>query len=644
MNENITGRIIQYLQVKSNYAIILSGEYGIGKTHFLKTVVFPKIEEIPIQGSDKEENKSDTKPKNYKTIHVSLFGVKSIEDIQRALFLEIYPWFKSKTAKVSKGILKSVGQFFSVNIEDFIDTLEVDSKKSGFENLLICIDDIDRKNKSLDLSEVYGYINNLVENLGAKIIMIANEDLLRKEVNEKGEDLYSTLREKVIGITIPFLPDTNRAFDQIVDTNYKLVEPAYSEFLKAHQQEIVNAIDYADYNLRNLLFFLEHFKVVFKTASEYFEENPEVSSYVDKLKKQLLSFTLPISIEYKLGNLTEHNIAEIQELYTNDFGSNLNSMIFDDEETKDKSYGEVFSNKYFKNVQIEKNFIFSVLVYILGKDEFTKENYAYDIEGYLRITNNQVPASQQLIMDLSYWSCVNYSEVEYREKTENLIEYIKNGDVQLDQYITAFHYATRFENLLEFDLETLKEDFINSIHANIDKFVEYPNAELRLGIPYDTEFKNFLIDIKNEILSVNDKLHEKNIMKHWQDEFLDFKEHYDRFLEESKVMNSSTSFIPYLSYFPEEETADFILKLPNSQIVSFSYYIRHRYKPHSAESLFQDSSFLSLLKSKVNLELENSQKDKIDKKVLNMINQEIDNALIILAKYQNEDNNLQDDE
>jgi predicted GTPase len=89
-----------------------------------------------------------------------------------------------------------------------------------YSKILICIDDIDRKAKELDLIEVFGFVNNLVENFGAKIILIANEDELRKEI-DVDRDNYSLLREKVIGISVSFSANVDDIYDEIIKTKYE---------------------------------------------------------------------------------------------------------------------------------------------------------------------------------------------------------------------------------------------------------------------------------------------------------------------------------------------------------------------------------------------------------------------------------------
>lgn len=88
MDKEITNRIKQYLQIETNYAIIISGDYGIGKTYYIKNKLFPEVKKINIPNSSKEEK--------FIPILISLFGAKSIESIQDAIFFELYTIFKKK--------------------------------------------------------------------------------------------------------------------------------------------------------------------------------------------------------------------------------------------------------------------------------------------------------------------------------------------------------------------------------------------------------------------------------------------------------------------------------------------------------------------------------------------------------------------
>jgi len=178
----------QYLQMDTNYALMITGDWGIGKTHYFKHTLKKEISETPVF-SDND--------KNYKPILVSLFGIKSVEEIQSEIFLCLYPFLKNTKIKLSatigkaivKGILhlKGFGEY-----SKYVEEIDVNKKSLiNFEELVICFDDLERKSENLKIEELIGYINSLVENENVKILLIANE--------EKIEDSsYKKLKEKTV--------------------------------------------------------------------------------------------------------------------------------------------------------------------------------------------------------------------------------------------------------------------------------------------------------------------------------------------------------------------------------------------------------------------------------------------------------------
>ena len=275
----------------------------------------------------------------------------------------------------------------------------------------------------------------------------------------------------------------------------------------------------------------------------------------------------------------------------------------------------------------------SILNYILGKDEFTKDKFAEDIAFYLKITDKTIPEEQKLLLELGYWDCINLNEEAYRTKTNKLIEYMQNGIIPIDQYVTVFHFATRFNNLLGFNLEDLLDKFRKSLSTNIDKFSQVPSTKIRNEIHSETEFLEYLNIINNECVTLNEEIVIKNKEKNWLIKYEEFKNKHDNFIQESRVLNSDTSLEPYLSYFPSIQAAEFLLTLSKGQLISFAYYIKDRYKVHSVSHLAADKQFLEVLKERALAKQEDSGKDKMDKLALSILIEDIKKALSIINTH-----------
>src|SRR5699024_285767 len=158
-----------YLTSDTNYALMITGEWGVGKTYYFKNILRHQIKETPTFADNS---------KKYKPLLVSLFGLKSVEEIQTEIFLSLYPILKNKTVKLGasigkaliKGImhLKNLGEYY-----DYVSDVEVDKGEwVNFTELVICFDDLERLSENLNIEEFIGYVNSLVENENVKVLII----------------------------------------------------------------------------------------------------------------------------------------------------------------------------------------------------------------------------------------------------------------------------------------------------------------------------------------------------------------------------------------------------------------------------------------------------------------------------------------
>lgn len=151
-----------YLTRETNNALLITGEWGVGKTYFFDNTLSEKIEETSIKENENIK---------YKPIRVSLSGVTSIDDIERRIVAELYP-------KLNKGLSKGKGAIkllLSIpKIKEYIPEFpNSDVIGSETDNLVICFDDLERRSKTFPIDSLIGYINNLTENNNLKTIIIA---------------------------------------------------------------------------------------------------------------------------------------------------------------------------------------------------------------------------------------------------------------------------------------------------------------------------------------------------------------------------------------------------------------------------------------------------------------------------------------
>ena len=74
----------------TDYAVMLNGEWGSGKTYFWNNKLRSRLESIKVNG------------KNYKTIYMSLYGINSLEEISKKIFIVMNPNLNKSIKKIVK--------------------------------------------------------------------------------------------------------------------------------------------------------------------------------------------------------------------------------------------------------------------------------------------------------------------------------------------------------------------------------------------------------------------------------------------------------------------------------------------------------------------------------------------------------------
>ena len=162
-----------------NYAVMIDGAWGSGKTYFVKNVLLKKIE-------------SNEK----RVLYVSLYGVSDIQELGKKLYLDYLLKDKSKLVMEHTELVENViGTIIDIG-SPFMGKLgDIDIKEKKIKNIVqntvkhICpmkncvliFDDLERCDCSIQ--DILGYINGFVEQAGMKVIIIANQEELRKKID-----------------------------------------------------------------------------------------------------------------------------------------------------------------------------------------------------------------------------------------------------------------------------------------------------------------------------------------------------------------------------------------------------------------------------------------------------------------------------
>lgn len=181
---NLESRLIQIIEQNEPVAIALTGEWGIGKTHFWKNFY--------------ERRHQDLKLYAEKYAYVSLFGIDSLETLKYEIAVNSHDTVQKKD--YLSGV-KSCFSYISQNIklpdmESNGFTMSISQSMinsligSSIQNTLICIDDFERKSDKLAVKDIMGVINDLKEQKNCKVVVILHSDKLNSEFAEYKEKVF----------------------------------------------------------------------------------------------------------------------------------------------------------------------------------------------------------------------------------------------------------------------------------------------------------------------------------------------------------------------------------------------------------------------------------------------------------------------
>lgn len=190
--ENLKKSLQTFLKEDAYKVAILKGEWGVGKTYFWKNFL-------------RENTEILKKFRAYS--YVSIFGIKDFGSIYNQIFSGFKILDNSKFKKQTEKLKPLARILESVNIPGINSSKAINNiiESNLINNFLICIDDMERKEKDLSISSVLGLISALKEEKNCKIILIFNDEKLDAET-KGGLNEY---REKIVDIELSYVPTIN---------------------------------------------------------------------------------------------------------------------------------------------------------------------------------------------------------------------------------------------------------------------------------------------------------------------------------------------------------------------------------------------------------------------------------------------------
>ena len=251
-NQHIADFLDGFLNVsnKPDYAVLITGDWGSGKTYFIKKYL----------GGDKKVVKDWlTDCEKYVVLYVSLFGAKSRADMDGRILEKLHPILKSEKIKVftssfpiigmiagasspipgGAAIGEKIGNDFKCFTNAFRKSLLKEKQKKDFKNLVVVFDDVERAD--MPLPELLGFLNEYVEHLHVPCILLADENVW-KEINESQKIHQKKITGNVGGtgkVNLTIEKAINQTLHRLSSTEEKVVGKKFQ--IQTSPEEIIEA-------------------------------------------------------------------------------------------------------------------------------------------------------------------------------------------------------------------------------------------------------------------------------------------------------------------------------------------------------------------------------------------------------------------
>ena len=602
--DDLIESILDYVRSDyTDYAIMINGEWGSGKTYFWNNQVKKKIESLKLNG------------KKFTTIYMSLYGISNLEEISKKIFMETSQLMDRNLRKyMSANGQTTIPEYAKTGIDmanffgngsnsgklDYEEFFSTDDK-------VLCFDDLERAN--VDVIDILGYINNFVEHDHIKTIIICNEKelstkiknsnlemktfiatyLLDKQgelnksdkpmvekIQEKIEHVfdkaidYERIKEKLVGETFEYAPQFDYIINGILmrfENNRELIR-----FLRENTELIISTFKKSGTrNLRILKHALNDFNKIYEEVNKFF---PNTNN---RVMQTMLIFTIAVSFEIKAGKITKEKFKNIKD--NEEYKSILVSsrVLMDNRQF----YIKEFDGNYYYNFKADYRF-FKFIEYYVRTRIFDMKLFKKEMENVnMTPSVKKVPAYKKILVE-EYWKL---TDDKFSNIADETIEEVKKGEIELIDIVKLFEYFVYFSKskLIKLDIETLKSVFYNGMNLASLHSKYCPNVEEELGkviirdeVTYSQEDVNSIL-IRFEEL--NNQLLEKEYREKADEIFkaipMKMEEFYEKF---DKECND----IPILKYYDPFQVFQRVSCASNEDIVAIKEKIIKRARQNLA--------------------------------------------------------------
>ena len=618
INNNMLDGIRNYLSMESTGALMVSGEWGCGKTYHIEKVVMPALQQD-----------------GWNPVKVSLFGIESVNEMplriadnyKRPENNEVDGTKKEKKkswlsslGKEKAGKALAKGAQFASKISwlgNFVDVETLVNNNSGLlykliptEKTVIILDDIERVIDIIDVHTLLGAINELVEQRGYKVVVIANNSYMQQKSEAK-----LVFKEKVIEKTLVYEPDVVSIFKELCGKGYS---SPFTAFMTA--QKAVEVIDpsYPSYkedkglqvelhNIRILKFALAHFSKIYEVCNAFLKD--ENKDTADSFLLSLWACTVGVAIEYKKDRLTYKDrlqFAQYVELSSIDweFGDDdwkadglFDETQEDEEQEKQKEEKQCeYTNRRITYIfkKLVKVHNFPVIVssqifdFVTAGMSLDKEGLKAVWEGYKGLVERNSISPAYALLQKFMHSPWNMSNEEMADAVMQLVKYVEEGKFCDNMaYVNSATYLQHFCSLTSLSLEDMQTKIISGIDKMYES-IDTPNLLDKLNLDVvETEIpeeSRWVVRYEREKM---DKITKANLDTDIKEVLRQFNEDLPTLANRLTIQYGDTKTpdflsFPILSHIPMEYIIDKVNKIRPKEVMALYHILNGRFLEYMA--------------------------------------------------------------
>ena len=410
-------------------ALMLTGEWGCGKTYYLENVLKTELKDTHV------------------LLRISLFGMESVEDIKNEVKRNwLYAFTNRKNVEVKKNEkirmfgrgaknvadksidllpepLKSiVSGVLNINVLDFVEI----KSEIGDKKVILIFDDLERT--EILTSDLLGCINDYCENLHVNTIIVVNEEKIKEKDTKNTK--YAEMKEKIVQRTIVYKPNYEIVVDSVI-SNIGKNSDAYKAMLQAHKQEIT-AFFSGKAVSGEFLDDLSPQITTGNTMKEIEEENEKIRKLLEKRPHNIRSLKCALQDFRRVYEQLEKYGIEETEKWLLSFLSYVVCMRAGIVQKKDR-YGNLFIDQDISILYpgfYDSRYITASIKHWIASGEWNQEKLEMELSYEIEKKN-----AVSLLDKVRLTRLMDLEDIDLMEGYSELLVQAYDGKISLDDYV-----------------------------------------------------------------------------------------------------------------------------------------------------------------------------------------------------------------